>query len=140
MKVLSPPSIMLIDDTEIDLFLNRKLIIASGITNDIESYNSAKDALEYLKNNQSNEEKIPDIILLDIQMPEINGFEFLECYNNLPENTCNKISVIMLSSTVDPVDKKRAIAHKHILDIMEKPLDTDLLKQILQCKQLIQAA
>ena len=66
------PLVMLIDDSDIDLFLNKKFLSTSGIANNIISFPSAQEALDYFAANAEDPEKIPSLILLDVQIPEIN--------------------------------------------------------------------
>jgi len=125
------PLVMMVDDSEIDLFVNRKFLRVAGITDNTVSFLSAKDALAYLSENAGLPEKFPKVILLDIQMPEINGFQFLERYQDAAGSSAGETKIIMLSSTVDPVDINRARANPFVLDILKKPLDPAQLKKAL---------
>lgn len=141
MKALTnAPLIMLVDDNDIDLFLNKKFLSVGGITDKTVACLSAKEAMNYLKANISNRDKLPSVILLDIQMPDVNGFEFLEQYGELPEKVINSIEIIMLSSSIDPVDLNRARDNEHVIDIIKKPLNSNELKDILKKRDIIKAA
>ncbi|MCF0057227.1 two-component system response regulator [Dyadobacter sp. CY356] len=120
---------ILIDDSAFDLFIYEKLIIKSGIGNSVRPFNSAQDALEYLA---SEGENLPEIvILLDLQMPGMNGFEFIEQFDLLPEHIKEKIRIYMLSSTIDTRDIDKAKASASIIDLLSKPLEIGVLKTIL---------
>jgi len=121
--------IILIDDNAFDLFIYEKLLIKSGIANSVKTYNSAREALKFL--NDKGGELPPSVILLDLQMPDMNGFEFIEEYGLLSESLINKIKVYMLSSTIDAGDIAKAKASPHILDLLSKPLEIDSLKRKL---------
>ena len=123
---------MLIDDSDIDLFLNKKFLSLAGISDNTISFLSAREALDYIEAHADDPHKIPAVILLDIQMPEINGFQFLELYGKVPEKVQSKTKVVMLSSTIDPIDLERARNNKYVLDILKKPLDANTLKEVLQ--------
>lgn len=126
------PLVMLIDDSDIDLFLNKKFLSTAGISDNTITFPSAKEALKYIETNVDDPAKIPSIILLDVQMPEINGFQFLDLYNKVPEKVQEGTKIIMLSSTIDPIDLDRARSNKHVIDILKKPLDTEELREVLQ--------
>ena len=120
---------ILIDDSAFDLFIYEKLIIKSGIGNSVRPFNSAQDALEYLTGVGENLPKT--VILLDLQMPGMNGFEFIDQFDLLPEQTKDKIRIYMLSSTIDTRDIDKAKASTSIIDLLSKPLEIGLLKTIL---------
>ncbi|MBC7485219.1 MAG: response regulator, partial [Cytophagaceae bacterium] len=117
-------SIMLIDDNPTDLFVHERFIVHRKISHEIQKFISAEDALFYLQEHP-NMEKWPDLILLDIQMPVINGFEFLIHFDKFSQ--MKKSSIIMLSSSLDFGDINRVKANPHVLALMEKPFDIDEL-------------
>lgn len=119
----------LIDDSAFDLFIYEKLLIKSGITSSVKTFNSARDALKHLI---SQAENLPDIIiLLDLQMPDMNGFEFIDEFGQLPETLRQKVRIFMLSSTIDTRDIEKAKASQHIIDLLPKPLEIPFLKKKL---------
>ena len=119
----------LIDDSTFDLFIYEKLLKKSGITDSVRTFNSARDALKHLV---SEADSLPDsIILLDLQMPDMNGFEFIDEFDQLPESLHKKIKLFMLSSTIDTRDIDKAKASQHIIDLLPKPLEITNLKKIL---------
>ncbi len=85
MKTNASPRIMLIDDSKIDLFLHEKMLKLSGIAQEIKSFLSGESALAYLEEHCNSPELLPHIILLDIQMPEMNGFDFLNSFESFPD-------------------------------------------------------
>nr|WP_295921575.1 response regulator [uncultured Dyadobacter sp.] len=119
----------LIDDSAFDLFIYEKLLIKSGITNSVKTFNSARDALKHLIGEA---ETLPDIIiLLDLQMPDMNGFEFIDEFDLLPQGLRQKVRIFMLSSTIDTRDIEKAKASPHIIDLLPKPLEIPFLKKKL---------
>lgn len=119
----------LIDDSSFDLFIYEKLLIKSGITNSVKTFNSARDALKHLEGQAS--EHPETIILLDLQMPDMNGFEFIDEFDLLPEALREKFRIFMLSSTIDTRDIEKAKASPHIIDLLPKPLEIPFLKKKL---------
>jgi CheY-like chemotaxis protein len=128
-------SVMLIDDNKIDLFIHHELIRQMDITHQIAEHPFATEALRFLQENTA--ALWPDLILLDIHMPVMNGFDFLEKYALLPEESRNKCRVIAVSSSLDTGDKMRANESSMILQLLEKPLNTSKLKSLLQSEGLI---
>lgn len=115
-------SIMLVDDNEIDLFIAAKAISNSGFKGKIATYTSGAAALKELVEGSNSPDGIPELIFLDIQMPDMNGFEFLEEFKRLDAAIRNNIRVVMLTSSADSNDMKRAIEEPAVKKFMNKPL------------------
>ena len=123
---------MLIDDNEVDLKINSKIITISKLFSDIILCQSGEEGLDYLRKHIENIEELPDFILLDIQMPEMDGFEFLEIYKKFPAHVTDKCLVAILSSTLDFGDIKKAEANPYVIKLLKKPLFPKELEQLLQ--------
>lgn len=123
--------VLLIDDNEIDLKINAKLISLSGFSNDIIVCKSGEEGINFLKKNIGEPANWPDFILLDIQMPEMDGFEFLEIYRQLPENLLANCKLAILSSTLDFGDIMKAEANPLVLKLFKKPLNLTEFKEVL---------
>lgn len=119
--------LMMIDDNEIDLKINEKLINLTKLFDEIIICKSGEEALDFLSSNLESPEYLPDFILLDIQMPGMDGFEFLEHYKPFPM----KCPVAMLSSTLDFGDIKRAEANPYVIKLLKKPLSVVDLKALI---------
>lgn len=124
--------ILLVDDDKITNFVNEKLISSLGITTDIQICFSGLCALDYVKNSLQQNETGPDLVLLDINMPIMNGFEFLNELQLLPKSFTQSIKIVMLSSTLNEEDKEKALKFGNVVDFLNKPLSLDKLKIIIK--------
>ena len=122
--------VLLIDDNEIDNFVAKKVIEKSGFAEKVITVQSAKNALEYLNTENSSKDELPDIIFLDIGMPEMDGFEFLEEYEKLNKIVVNNCKVLVLSSSLDIDDYNRANRNKLVRKFLNKPLSKKSLMEI----------
>ncbi len=124
--------VMLIDDNEIDNLINAHVISKHNIAKNIIVQNSAKNALIYLSKININNTNviIPDVIMLDINMPLMNGFDFLMEFEKFDEMFIRKIKVIMLTSSVDPYDIRKSKEFKSVHFFISKPLSIEHLYTI----------
>ena len=123
--------VMMIDDNEIDLKINAKLINIAHLFEEIIICNSAEEGLEYLRKNQKNIDNLPGFILLDIQMPDMDGFDFLEEFKRFPKSFTDTCPVAMLSSTLDFGDIQKAEANPYVIKLLKKPLLIKELEKLL---------
>lgn len=124
-------SIMLVDDNPIDLFVHERLLIHNGLGKKIIKFASAIDALEHLKENLNNTSEIPDIILLDIMMPELTGFDFLKRYERFKQNLAKTPRIFMLSSSENEEDIKKVHENPLVEHLLQKPLLVATLQRYL---------
>jgi CheY-like chemotaxis protein len=128
----APKIVMLIDDNDIDLKINEKVVGITKLFGDVIICRSGEEALNYLKSNLTNPSLLPDFILLDIQMPEMNGFEFLDQYKKLPGSFTEVCIIAMLSSTLDFGDIQRAEANPYVVKLLKKPLMPKILLDVVR--------
>lgn len=123
-------SIFLIDDSIMDNFANSKLIEKLGITESLKVFENGLEAINYF--NILNEiDQAPDLVFLDLNMPIMNGFDFLSNFNLLPLKDKQNIKIIILSSSASPVDKQKA----NMLGCEEyivKPLTTEKILEVYE--------
>lgn len=122
--------IMLIDDNKVDNFFHERVIRKNGAADEILIKESGAEALDYLK--KGSEILQPELIFLDINMPGMDGWEFLEHYRNLDTNLQNAMIVVMLTTSENPDDKARATTQGMLADFKSKPLTKDMLEEVLE--------
>lgn len=129
---MNPKKIMLIDDSDIDNYINKAIILKTDKDIEIVTMTSAKEALVYLKDVRKKPEYHPDVIFLDIRMPEMDGFEFMEEFKKLPKDLRDNCNVYILSSSLDPVDANKSKQFKEIKKHLTKPLAHHPIDELLQ--------
>lgn len=121
-------SVMLIDDNELDNFINKKLLENEHFTGTVTVHLSALNALEELKSMPEN--KLPDLIFLDIMMPHMDGFAFLDEFGKLDEKIKSHCKILMLSTSESFKDLNKANQNKHVYKFLNKPLSKPVLDAI----------
>lgn len=116
---------VLIDDDEATNVYHDIIVQEADVVEEYQIFDSAVDALEFLKN----QEQAPDFILLDINMPRMTGWEFLEEYKKLDQAT-NPPKVIMLTTSLGTFDKKQAEENPLVSGFRQKPLTLEMLDEI----------
>ena len=124
--------VLLIDDDDVTNFMNRMVIAREKITNHIEIALNGKEAIEYLSNRPvGNESPQSMLILLDINMPVMDGWEFLQAYRDLDAVQTDQIIIFMLTTSSNPGDKIKSEKFLEIAGFMNKPLRSEALEHII---------
>jgi CheY-like chemotaxis protein len=122
--------VMLIDEDEIDNIINQKIIESNNFSERVAVFQTGTDALDFLRLNSKNAENLPDLIFLDINMPIMDGFQFLEEFEKLDGPILDKSKIIMLSSSISPRDIDRAASNRFVKKYLNKPLNSRYLQAI----------
>lgn len=123
-------NVMIIDDNNIDLYITKRLIIKTNFGKKVLEYDDAAEALKYLQENQDNFSLFPQIIFIDIYMPGMSGFEFMECYDLLSDALKKYCKVYIISSTIDEYDIERSRQDKNLTAFQVKPISKEFLESI----------
>lgn len=120
--------VLLIDDDPVLIYIVEQQFKKQLPCDELLSFQSADEALDYLRNPLST---LPDLILLDINMPDKNGWDFLEIINDGSWDITRVPKVAILSSSVDPLDHTKSEKFSNVVSFLTKPLNLDTLKTIL---------
>lgn len=120
---------MLIDDSDADNFIHERRVKKMGITDRIVVRNDGRQGLEHLRSAEDCSR--PDMLFLDINMPVMDGWEFLDAYEQLPPHNRARVTIVMLTSSVADSDHVRADSYNVIDGKIAKPLTEEKLRELL---------
>jgi CheY-like chemotaxis protein len=118
----------LIDDSEVDLYVHKKFLEIRQFANEIFTFSSPIKALEELTATPG--EGSPGIVFLDLNMPGINGFEFLDQVRQTSAAVYDRINVVILTSSTSMDDREKARSHKNVISFIPKPLSVQGLDEL----------
>ena len=121
----------LVDDDDTFVFITKKIIEKTNHVKEIKVFGNGLDALNYLKENLNSEYKLPEIIFLDLSMPIMDGWQFLDEFTNLETPKTNKIIIYVCSSSISPHDIMKAKKMSAVTDFIIKPVTKDKFSEII---------
>jgi CheY-like chemotaxis protein len=125
-------TILFIDDDLITLMLCKMVISKASFSKEIATAKNGEDALKYfdtLKSTQSTNK--PQLIFLDLNMPVMNGWEFLDSFNTEKYSEFHDTKIVILSSTIDPADLERSKKYPSVIDFLSKPISKEMLDYLV---------
>jgi CheY-like chemotaxis protein len=135
-KIKDLDCVLLVDDDRPTNFLHKRVIEKTGLAVEVQSLTSASEALDFLtatgKYASTPQLTRPGIIFLDINMPGMNGWEFMEAYRHLSESQKASIIVIMLTTSLNVDDRERALNDKNIATFYHKPLRSEMVMELVE--------
>ncbi len=122
--------VVAIEDTKIDQYIIQSTMKKCNFSEQLIVFGSAGDALSHFDAVDETMPDLPDLIFLDIHMPKMNGFEFLAALNEKHDSLKHKVNIVLLTSSLDPIDKKLSSEFPNIKLFLNKPLNTEKLEKI----------
>jgi CheY-like chemotaxis protein len=122
--------VALIDDDEINKFVESIVIESTNLVNRIKTFSNGEEAITFLKSNSKNLDLLPEIILLDLNMPIMDGFQFLEKYIMLEPKLGKKIAIYIVSSSISPTDAERINQISEVSYYIIKPITKEKFEKI----------
>lgn len=124
--------VALIEDDEIVKFIESKVIESTKLVNRIKTFSNGEEAINFLKIHSKTPNLLPEIILLDLNMPIMDGFEFLEKYILLKPKLGRKITIYVASSSISPADIDRINQVSEVSDYIIKPITKEKFEKIVR--------
>jgi CheY-like chemotaxis protein len=119
--------VLIIDDLSIDRLIAERIIKGTSFSDSVQAFETARDALVYLHSIADEPSEYPDLILLDIAMPVMNGYDFLDEYIHLPQALRSHCKVVMLSSSISAADQERVASYSYVDGFLVKPFNKNML-------------
>lgn len=123
-------NLLVIDDDDINIFIIKKIVEKSELNINMVAKGNGKQAIDYLSNTISEQQPLPDLILIDINMPVMNGWEFVEAYQSLP--IAQHVDLYILSSSVYENDIEKTKSYTTIKGFISKPLSIERLTELIK--------
>lgn len=121
---------LLVDDSYIDNLISKKILESSRYAENIIVIESPTRAIDFIRESVRSQQNIPDVLFLDIRMPGMNGFDFLEEFNMIEGIKDYNLKIYILSSSLDPTDFKKIQQNRLISKFIGKPLTNQILEEI----------
>ena len=125
-------TLLLVDDDKIFQYLTQKIIETTNLVNKIKIFSNGFEAIAFLSTYSDKPELLPDIILLDLNMPIMDGWQFLEEYVRIKPNIAKQITIYILTSSIDPADIKKSEEISEVSDFIIKPITKDKFINLLK--------
>ena len=122
--------VFIIDDDPIHQRITQIMITKNELFDEYTSYTEAQKAIDFLQDNYENIEILPDVILLDLNMPEVDGWDFLDVFEDFKQKLKKEIRVYIVSSSVDEKDMLRSKSFESVVGFISKPLSPDIIREL----------
>jgi CheY-like chemotaxis protein len=125
-------NIILVDDDEIMVYLTKRLVDKTDLAELSQVFGNGKELIDFLKQNHNKPDLLPEVIFLDLFMPVMDGWEFLEEYDQIKPTLSKEITIYIITSSVSPADFNKAKNNKYVSDYVVKPMNKEQFNFILK--------
>ncbi|HLF51542.1 response regulator [Flavobacterium sp.] len=125
-------NLMIIDDDDVFVFLTKKTIAQVNVVENIKVFDNGLDSINYIKENWENADLLPEVIFLDLSMPIMDGWQFLDEYILLEPKIEKEIIIYVISSSISPEDLKKAKSINVVTDFIVKPITKEKLMEVIK--------
>ncbi|WP_143308872.1 response regulator [Chitinophaga vietnamensis] len=122
--------IFIVDDDPIHQQIAKIMIERQGISSNVRVFSDAQDVLDYLRENTGASDALPDLILLDLNMPVMDGWEFLDEFAGFQAGLPKQIRIFVLTSSIDEKDKERVRSYRFVDGYLTKPLSKEIIAHL----------
>ena len=126
-----PLLVALVDDDRVYQFTTERMLMRLDDEVQFQWFKDGEEALSFLNAHALESESLPDVLILDINMPIMDGWQFLDAYRSRKDVLAKHIDIYMISSSADERDQLRARSYSDVTDYLEKPITSDLLRSLL---------
>jgi len=123
--------ICIVDDDDVYQYTVTRALKSNNLVKKILVFSDGEEALDFVTDNIAKKDNLPDVIFLDINMPIMDGWQFLEEYVKIKPRVGKQITIYMVTSSVDPVDVEKAEKFQEISDYLVKPIQPDQLRELV---------
>lgn len=126
-------SILLVDDDEASNFLHSIFINKLDLEVEVNSALNGQEALDFILGKGQEALKLPCMVMLDLRMPVMDGWQFMKAYEDLvPKSLKEQITIVLVTISDNKEDKNRAVTNEYIADFSQKPLSDETFKKLIQ--------
>ena len=127
--------ILLIDDSEIDVLVCRRLMELTHFASHVTITSTAEEAVDFLRNEMTDAEKAPELILLDMHLPGMSGFDFIDIFKTLPDYILDKTKIVILSVFQKKEEIDKIFKNAFVTGQLDKPITQDSLRKLAAWKE-----
>ena len=127
--------VMIIDDSEIDVLVSRRLMELTHFASHVTILSTAEEAVDFLRNEVGNAEQAPEVILLDMHLPGMSGIDFINLFKTFPEYLVDKTKIVIMSAYQKQEEIDKLFENKFITSQLDKPITQDSLKKLAALKE-----
>jgi len=126
-------SILLVDDDEINNILHSVFINKLDLDIEVNTVVNGQEAIDFILSEKEDELVLPCMVMLDLKMPVMNGWEFMKAYEDLvPKELKDQITIVLVTTSDDQEDRDKAMINEFVDDFSQKPLSDETFKQLIQ--------